>query len=181
MKLKKIILTGLTLSGSLFANTLSETTSLIERIKTVNPSERFELMNQIKSNILSLNQNDQTTAIQKMRESRKNARDAKLATYRATLTPEQLVVFEEKLKLKKEARRERKAKLKQFRDSLSDEQRQEFANLKKNRKSFYKGSGRKTRYGKHNKVGKKITTKVQTTLTPEQMERFKHKIENKRR
>ena len=162
MKLRKIILTGLTLGWGLFANTLSETTSLIEKIKTVSPSERFELMNQIKRNILSLNQNDQITAIKRIRESRKNNRDANLATYKATLTPEKLVAFEEKHKLKEQARQARKARLKAFRDGLSDEQRREFDNSKKFKR-------------------KRITNKVQTSLSAEQLKELKQKKRNNRR
>lgn len=174
MKVRKVILTGLILSGSLFANTLSDTTSLIGQMKNINSSERFALMNQIKTNILSLNQSDKVEALKQMREARQNAREAKLATYKATLTPEKLASFEAHLKQKKEARKAYKERMAAFRASLTPEQRKEMRNKKGGkRKSFSKG-GRTTRYGKSNGKGsKRITSKTHTTLSAEQLSKFK--------
>ena len=180
MKVRKVILTGLILSGSLFANTLSDTTSLIGQMKNINSSERFALMNQIKTNILSLNQSDKVEALKQMREARNSAREAKLATYKATLTPEKLASFEAHLKQKKEARKAYKEKMANFRASLTDEQREEMRNIKGRKntkgttnKSFNKG-GRTTRYGKrYGKGGKRITSKVHTTLSAGELGKFK--------
>jgi len=170
MKFKKTLLIGFILSESLLSNTLSDTTSLIEQIKTVSPEKRFELMNQIKSNILSLNQNDQAKAIRQMRESRQNAKQAKIDKIKAGLNPTELVAFEEKLRLKEERRKNYKARINNLRDGLSDDKKKSIKSAyRKKTKNFNKGNKIKR------KPNKKITSKVYTTLTPEQLERFKDK------
>ena len=172
MKLK--ILLVLILSGGLSSSTLTDITSLIDQIQTVNPEQRFELMNQIKSNILSLNQNDQAEAIRQMRESRRNLREAKLAKFKAGLSPTALIAFEERLRLQTEEKKNYKARINGLRDGLSDEKKKGIANL-------YKGKRRPLR---QRKQGKRITSKVQTTLTAEQLQKLKQlksKIPHQRR
>jgi len=169
MKLRKVILTGLILSGSLLANTLGDATSLIEQMKTVSSEQRFELMNQIKSNILSLNNNDRTEALKQMRETSQGLREAKLARFKAGLSPEKLVVFEARLKEKVEAKKnyiERMA-------NLSEEQKQEMRkDYKKTRKSVRNKSkidtsGRTNRRGRvnNNSTKKRITSKTYSTVS----------------
>lgn len=167
--LKKILLTGFILSGKLFATTLTSTTVLIEKMKTVSPDERFELMNQIKSNILSLNENDRVEAIRQMRETRQKRKEAKLNKFKAGLTPEQLAIFEEKLRIKKESRKAYKESMAKFREGLSDAQIKEMKNIKTKRTTRY--TGKKRIGGK----GKRINSKTHTTLTAEQLEKFKQK------
>ncbi len=176
MKLRKVLLTGLILSGSLFANTLSDTTALIGQMQSVSQDKRFELMNQIKSNVLSLNQNDKAQALKQMREARQTRRANKLAQFKAGLSPEKLAAFEEKLKVRREAKAAHKEKLAKFRASLSDEQRKEMDSIRKGRTTRYKGAkkGRTTRYTgvKKPSNGKIINSKTHTTLTAEQLSKF---------
>ena len=166
MKLKKVLLSGLILSGGLFASSLSDTTSLIGQISTVTSENRFELMNQIKSNILSLNQNDRAEAFKQMRETRQNLRATRLANIKAKLSPTELVAFEARRKARTEARAEAKKNYRERMANLTPEQRKALrADTKKYSGKSYKRKGNVHR--------KRITSKTHTTLTAEQQQAIK--------
>jgi len=120
MKLRTILLTGILLGTTTLAIATEpvDITNLIEEAKNSAPEQRFELINQIKGQIATMNESDRATAIAQVQSSRDTMRntranqfsgeltDDKIAEIKATMSPEQIKIFEERIQNgNKEARR----------------------------------------------------------------------------
>ena len=120
MKLRTVLITGILLGTSTLsmASEPVDITNLIEQAKNSAPEQRFELINEIKGQIATMNENDRATAIAQVQASRdamRNTRtnqfsgeltDDKIAEIKATMSTEQVKAFEERLQHgNREARR----------------------------------------------------------------------------
>jgi hypothetical protein len=111
MKLRSILLAGILLGTTTLAmaEEVVDITNLIEEAQNATPEQRFELINEIKDQIATMNEDDRATAIAQVQASRDTMRetrrdqfsgeltDDKIAEIKANMSPEQIEAFDARL------------------------------------------------------------------------------------
>jgi hypothetical protein len=119
MKLRTILLAGMLLATPILvmANEVTDVSILIEEAKNATPDKRFSIINDIKTQIATMNEDDRAVALAELQTARDSVRqerkeqfggemsEEKIAEIKANMTPEQIEAFDAKVQSRQGARR----------------------------------------------------------------------------
>jgi hypothetical protein len=111
MKLRTILLAGMLLATPILvmANEVTDVSILIEEAKNATPDKRFSIINDIKTQIATMNEDDRAVALAEVQAVRDGVREErqgqfgaemtedKIAEIKANMTPEQEVAFDARM------------------------------------------------------------------------------------